>query len=327
MELVELIQSIDIVAFISQYVDLTQKGEEYWGLSPFNKEKTPSFSVRPSPPRFYDFSSGVGGNVFTFVKFYHRCSSKEAVEILKQYAGFSGELSCGHARMRAVSDCKRFLPPQRSVKQSKTSVLPENCMERYEKRQDKLAIWRAEGISEASLDRFQVFYDGFSDRLVYPIRDPAGRIINVGGRTLDPSYKEKNLRKYTYFYPWGSLETLYGLAENRKYILEQREIILFEGCKSVLLADTWGIRNCAAILTSHLNPSQMKLLAQLGCRAVFALDKDVNVRKDHNIAKLKQYINVEYIYDAKDLLEEKDAPVDKGAEVFRTLYESRYKYR
>lgn len=327
MELIELIQSIDIVEYISQYVDLVQKGEEFWGLSPFNEEKTPSFSVRPDPPRFYDFSSGVGGNVFTFVKFYHRCSSKEAVEILKQYAGVKGELSGGHGRMRAVNDCKRFLPPKRAVKQAKTAALPENCMEKYEKRPDKLAVWEAEGISASSLDRFQVFYDGFSDRLVYPIRNPSGSIINIGGRTLDPLYKEKKLRKYTYFYPWGTMETLYGLSENRKYILEQHEIILFEGCKSVLLADTWGVRNCAAILTSHLNPSQMKLLAKLGCRAVFALDKDVNIRKDHNIAKLKEYINVEYIYDARDLLEGKDAPVDKGMEVFRILYESRYKYR
>lgn len=327
MELIELIQSIDIVAFISQYVDLTQKGEEFWGLSPFKEEKTPSFSVRPAPPRFYDFSSGVGGNVFTFVKYYRRCSSREAVEILKNYAGIKGDISGIRDKMQATSDCKRFRQPKSEQKPSKATVLPDNIMEQYEKQQEKLAVWEAEGISQASLDRFQVFYDGFSDRLVYPIRDPSGKIINIGGRTLDPLYKEKKLRKYTYFYPWGSLQTLYGLSENKKYIEEQREIILFEGCKSVLLADTWGIRNCAAILTSHLNPAQMKLLAKLGCRAVFALDKDVNIRKDRNIEKLKRYINVEYIYDAGDLLNEKDAPVDEGKEVFQKLYESRYKYR
>ena len=327
MELTELIQSIDIVAFISQYVDLTQKGEEFWGLSPFNEEKTPSFSVRPAPPRFYDFSSGIGGNVFTFVKHYHRCTSREAVEILKSFAGIDGEIAGVRDRMQATSDCKRFKRPKATQKPSKATVLPENIMEQYEKRPEKLAVWEAEGISPASLERFQVFYDSFSDRLVYPIRDPAGKIVNIGGRTLDPLFKEKKLRKYTYFYPWGSLQTLYGLFENRKFIEEQHEIILFEGCKSVLLADTWGIRNCAAILTSHLNPSQMKLLARLGCRAVFALDKDVNVRKDHNIEKLRHYINVEYIYDAGDLLDEKDAPVDKGKEVFHSLYDSRFRYR
>jgi len=112
-----------------------------------------------------------------------------------------------------------------------------------------------------------------------------------------------------------------------EFIQKQDEIIIFEGCKSVLLTDTWGIKNTGAILTSHLNPYQMKILAKLGVRVVFALDKDVRVRDDHNIAKLKQYVNVEYLWDRADLLDEKDAPVDKGVEIFKKLYDERLKYR
>ena len=110
-------------------------------------------------------------------------------------------------------------------------------------------------------------------------------------------------------------------------IKEKGEIILFEGCKSVLLADTWGIHNCGAILTSHLSPNQMKLLASLGFRVVFALDKDVVIQDDKNIQKLKRYVNVEYLYDFQNKLDEKDAPVDKGVEVFNGLYRQRYKLR
>ena len=58
-------------------------------------------------------------------------------------------------------------------------------------RDDKLQVWESEGISRASLDRFQVFYDSFSDRLVYPIRNMGGQIVNIGGRALDPEWKEK----------------------------------------------------------------------------------------------------------------------------------------
>ena len=108
---------------------------------------------------------------------------------------------------------------------------------------------------------------------------------------------------------------------------EKQEIILFEGCKSVLMADTWGIHNAGAILTSHLNPNQMKILAQLGFRVVFALDKDVCVREDHNIKRLKQFVKVEYIWDRDDLLDEKDAPVDKGHETWQKLYEGRLSWR
>ena len=327
MELSDLIKSIDIVEFISQYVELTQKGEEYWGLSCFKDEKTPSFSVRPDPPFFYDYSSGAGGNVYNFVRMYYHCSSAEAVEILKKYAGFDGEISSAHEKLDATIVCKRFQKKSTTEKAVKHLILPEKYMERYEKRADKLDVWRDEGISEQSLDRFQVYYDSFSDRLVYPIRNPSGEIVNIGGRTLDPEWKEKGLRKYTYFFGWGRMETIYGFSENLPYIKEKKEIILFEGCKSVLLADTWEIRNTGAILTSHLNPSQMKLLAKLGCRVVFALDKDVRIRDDKQIDQLKRYVNVEYIYDARDLLSEKDAPVDKGKEVFQILYGNRLVYR
>lgn len=327
MELEDLIQSIDIVEYISQFVDLEERKDEWWGLSCFNEEKTPSFSVRKDPPVFYDYSSGIGGNVFTFVKHYNKCSSKEAIDILKKYAGFNGGIQTPRQKMSATLTCKKFATPKRNKKQSATTILDGNYMERYEKRTDKLSIWEQEGISRESLDRFQVAYDGFSDRLVYPIRNIDGEIVNIGGRTLDPNWKEKKLRKYTYFHPWGTMETIYGLVENMQYILEKREVILFEGCKSVLLADTWGIKNVGAILTSHLNPSQMKILAKLGCRVVFALDKDVRIRDDHNIRILKNYIDVDYLWDKADLLEDKDAPVDKGLEVFKQLYAERLRYK
>ena len=92
MDLEVLIHSIDIVEYIGQFVELEQKNDEFWGLSPFKEEKTPSFSVRPDPPFFYDYSAGFGGNVFHFVKRLFRCSSREAVEKLKQYAGVHGEI-------------------------------------------------------------------------------------------------------------------------------------------------------------------------------------------------------------------------------------------
>ena len=71
----------------------------------------------------------------------------------------------------------------------------------------------------------------------------------------------------------------------------------------------------------------MKILAKLGVRVVFALDKEVKIRNDHNINRLKQYVNVEYFWDKEDLLDDKDAPVDKGEEVFERLYENRIRFK
>lgn len=326
MELSELIESVDILEYISQFTEFTEKNGEYWALSPLKEENTPSFSVRKEENTFYDFSSGVGGSVLTFIRYFNKCSWQEAIEKLKEYAGYKGVVA-PHKKLSATEVAKRFAKPKKAPKTSKGVILSDDYMDRYEKRDDKLAVWEQEGISRASLDKFQVFYDEFSNRLVYPIRNMDGKIVNIGGRTLDEDWKAKGLRKYTYFKPWGELNTLYGLFENMESIREKREIILFEGCKSVLIADTWGIHNAGAILTSHLNPNQMKILARLGCRVVFALDKEVCVREDHNIKRLKQFVKVEYIWDRDDLLDEKDAPVDKGPEAWQKLYEGRLSWR
>lgn len=322
MELSQLIESVDILEYISQYTEFTEKNGEYWALSPLKEENTPSFSVRKETNTFYDFSSGIGGNVLTFIRYHDKLGYREAIAKLKQYAGFNGVV-CSPQRILATDIARKYAPPKKQQKPCKFTVLPADYMERFEKREDKLAVWQQEGISQEALEKFQVRYDSFSNRLVYPIRDTSGQIINIGGRVLDDQWKEKKLRKYTYFLPWGELNTIYGLAENLGSIREKREIILFEGCKSVLLAHTWGICNTGAILTSHLNPNQMKILAKLGCRVIFALDKDVTVRSDYNIKRLKQFVTVEYIWDKDNLLSPKDSPVDKGEEVWQKLYEGR----
>lgn len=327
MELSDLIDSVDILEYISQYTEFEEKGGEYWCLSLLKDENTPSFSVRRETNTFYDFSSGKGGNVLNFIRYYNRCSFNEAVEILKKYVGCDGEIK-PTKRLAAVEVAKRYKGRKKQAKVSKTKVLPDDYMLRYERNPEKLAVWEAEGISEASLKRFQVAYDSFSDRLVYPIRNVNGEIVNVGARTLDPNWKQKKLRKYSYIYSWdGGMNTVFGLAENRDEILRKKEVILFEGAKSVMIADSWGIRNCGALLTSHLSQFQLKILAKLGVRVVFALDKEVVIRDDPNIARLKRYITCEYLWDRDNLLDEKDSPVDKGVETFMKLYEGRLHYR
>lgn len=130
MELTELIESVDIVDYISQYVELTEKNGEFWGLSPFKDEKTPSFSVRRETNSFYDFSSGVGGNVYTFIRYYNKCSTKEAVEILKKYAGCN-ELSPMSSKLTATSVCKKYLPKIKQGKSAGNTVFANNYMQRY----------------------------------------------------------------------------------------------------------------------------------------------------------------------------------------------------
>ena len=329
MPVEELLEQIDIVDYISQFVELEEKGGEWWGISPFTDppEKTPSFSVRREKHAWMDFSSGKAGNALTFTKFYFGCDGREAYERLADYLGLSEADRVPHNKLTATTVCRQFAPKKTAQKECTATKLHESVMEQYDPDLSKLQIWRDEGISDEALRKFQVRYDGVTNSIVYPIRDPDGTIVNIGSRTLDPNYKEKGIPKYIYRYKWGTINTIYGLAENRAAIQEKREIILFEGAKSVMKAAGWGIDNCGAILTSHLSSNQLKILLKLGVSVVFALDRDVNIRNDRNIGKLRHYCNVFSLYDRENLLEEKDSPVDRGEDVFRTLYEGRYRYR
>lgn len=327
MELDELVESVDILEYISQYTDFEERNGEYWALSPLKQENTPSFSVNTDLNRFYDFSSGKGGTVLSFIMAYNHCGTRQAEQILRQYAHDNNVEGHAAKRMESAKVARRFVKRSHRTKEPKSAILPADYMTRYKKDYEKLAIWEDEGISRASMDKFEVYYDDFSSRIVYPIRDINGYIINVSGRTVDPDWKAKRLRKYTYFKPLGVLDTIYGLAENREDIKASGEIILFEGAKSVMFADTWDIHNTGAVMTSHLNPCQLKILVKLGARVVFALDKGINIREDENIKRLKRYVPVEYIYDADNLLEDKMSPVDAGYETWQKLYEGRVKYR
>ena len=134
MELSELIESVDILDYISQYTDFTEKNGEYWGLSPLKEENTPSFSIRKEENNFYDFSSGVGGNVLTFIRYYNKCGYQRAIEILKEYAGCSGDIANKHKKLSATEVAKRYARTQKASKSSKVAPLPDDYMDRYEKK-------------------------------------------------------------------------------------------------------------------------------------------------------------------------------------------------
>lgn len=331
MQVSDIIEQVDILEYISQFCELEEKSDgEFWGLSPIKSENTPSFSVNVEKQRFYDFSSGKGGNVLDFIRAYFHCDFSRGLKILKDYAKIDDQNNGEEQtvkRLLASSVARRFKDNRKRPKESKSAALPEDYMERYEWDEDKLRVWEKEGISFDAMRKFQVRYDPFSNRIVYPIRSTFGDIINVCGRTLDPKYKENGLRKYTYFKQLGILDTIYGLAENRDSIMANKEIILFEGAKSVMMAETWGIPNTGAILTSHLNPYQFKILIQLGVRIVFALDAEIDIREDKNIMRLLPYAPVEWVRNRDGLLDEKDSPVDRGVDVFMKLYQERRRLR
>ncbi len=328
MEASEIVAAVDMVEYLSQYMDFEQKGRELWANSCFTTEKTPSFSLDPEKRYFYDFSAGFGGNLVDFVMAHDKVTVAQAINILKRYAHIT-EDDDGQPRKRLsmVSIARRYGRSTRPPPKCTAKILPDNYMERFEFRTDKLKEWYDEGIPYAVMQKYEIRYDAFDDRIVYPVRNMDGKIFCVSGRTCDPDYKAKGIRKYTYTTQIGSLPALYGFWENKKAIIEKKEAIIFEGCKSVLKGVSFGFDNGIALLTSHLSPFQMEALIRIasfhGVHFVFALDSDVDITEDKNIMRLKSYAHVEWIKNRDNLLQDKDSPVDRGKEVFEKLYTMR----
>ena len=83
-EIQKLIDNLDIVQVIGEYVNLKKAGSDYKGLSPFKEEKTPSFTVSPVKNIFKDFSTQIGGNVISFYMKINDIGFVQAVEELSQ---------------------------------------------------------------------------------------------------------------------------------------------------------------------------------------------------------------------------------------------------
>jgi DNA primase len=335
MDVEDVLSRVDILKYISQYVELEEDNGEWFGLCPWHKEDTPSFSVSPDKGTYglvYCFGCHQGGNVLNFVQKYHKLDFKDAMKHLCGYAGITDEFI--PQRLTTTGVIRKYHPHNKKQKDSDYKILDADIMNRYEKNPEKLKLWVDEGISPAVLEKYQVRYDPFSNRIMYPIRTINGEIMNIDGRTLDPDWKEKKMRKYTHFHKTGVMDTIYGLWENYDAIIKAKEILLFEGAKSVYKCETWGIMNSSALLGGHLNPYQRKILMSLsksGVRAVFGLDYEINkvkgktvsVLDDDEIKSLCRYTPVETVTNWNGLLQLKMAPVDLGKEIWLTLYERR----
>lgn len=330
IDIEDILDEIQIEEYISQYVDLEQDGDEYFGVCPFHNDSDPSFSVTPSRNVWYCFGCHRGGSVLTFAKAYHHMNTRQAIEHLKKYAGISDDCedNVQVRRLNATREMKKYREPKNKKKRT-YKILQSSIMQRYDDSSQKLQLWIDEGIGLDVMRKYQVKYDPFSNRIVFPIRLPTGQIINVCGRTLEEDWKTKKdingkpIRKYTYFYDLGILDTLFGLYEHLDSIKSTGEIILYEGAKSVMLAETWGITNTAAVLTSKINPYQLKIILGLGVKVVFALDANVDVNKIPEVQKLQRFVTVEAVINRDNLLGPKEAPVDKGFDTWQYLYERR----
>lgn len=208
--------------------------------------------------------------------------------------------------------------------------------------------WRQEGIDGVTAEKFDIRYDYEENRAIIPVRNLNGDLIGVRVRNfndgaVDRGFKYLPLEYQGESYRFPTSTTLYGLYENQEVIKSKRRVILFEGEKSTQIVDSFYEGNCYALSTygTNFGVVHRDILLTLGVTEVtFAWDKEYceeyfgesyDNTKEQKLMygfldKLKKactllhsYVTINLLIDFDDELDLKDAPVDKGKEVFESL--------
>lgn len=220
-------------------------------------------------------------------------------------------------------------------------------MDCFSRNKKYLKIWEKEGISFDTMDKFGIKFDMIRNRMVIPIYDDKGIFVGAKVRNFNQEDIE-NGRKYmplihnNEIYSYDRGKVLYGLNFNKRAIKTAKRTIIFEAEKSCLLYDSLYVGNKAvSIGGSNVSVYQVELLKKMGVETVvLALDNDYSLLpkedgkydKYFGLYKMLKEANklsakgfaVEIVYDwEQEFLENKDAPIDKGREVWNKLYRNR----
>lgn len=279
---------------IGRTVKLRKQGREYVGLSPFTKEKTPSFYVNDEKGQFFDFSSGKSGDLISFLQETERLSFVEAVERLAAEAGVplpavDPQAAAQETRRQGLLDWLELAaqwfeaelkrPAGREARAYlERRGLPEKDWARFRlgfspsgrtALKDYLVAKGARPgeLVEAGLliapEEGGAPYDRFRDRIIFPILDARGRVVSFGGRAMDPQARAKYLNgPETAAFHKG--HQLYGLSEARKMLAaapsgEQPPLVVVEGYMDVIACLRAGIPAVAPMGTA-LGEEQMEVL-------------------------------------------------------------------
>lgn len=318
----EINANVDLLEYVSQFIDMEKKGRDYFGHCPLHVDNTPSFSITPSKNSYYCFSCGRSGGIIGFLMEYEHLKFDDAVRKASKLANIDLSSMCKSATVSFLKRAKKALHQDKP--NISHELLSEHLLEKYKR--EEVKEWLNEGIRQDVMDLFGVRVNDRDNRIVYPVRDIDGHLINVKGRTRYKNFKELKIAKYINYYPVGTMDYFQSLNLTLPHIKERNEIILFESVKSVMKAYGWGYTNSASAEKHTLTDEQVRLLAHLRVNIVFAFDSDISYQ-DRDIKKtinlLKRITNVYLIYD-KDILlggkEAKNAPVDLTKETWEKLY-------
>ena len=300
-------EATDIVAVISEYVQLKRVGRRWQGLCPFHAEKTPSFSVNAEMGVYHCFGCKASGDAITFLREVEHADFPEAVERLAGRSGIAlrytspgegadrqkrGKLTEAleqavewyHQRLLTASDAghARGYLRQRGydgdvVRQYKLGWAPDD----WDALAKDLGVGADKGVSaqvfsDAGLgfrNKGGRIQDSFRARLLFPIFDPSGKPVGFGGRVLPggegPKYKN-SVDNAVY----RKSRILYGLNWAKQDIVNAGEVIVCEGYTDVIGFAQAGIARAVATCGTALTEDHVRILRRFAPRIVLAFDAD-----------------------------------------------------
>ena len=300
----ELRARLPVSEVVGRRVKLRKAGREWKGLSPFNKEKTPSFFVNDQKAMWFDFSSGKNGNIFDFLMLTEGVSFPEAVERLSQQAGIplpvmTREAQAQEERRRTLHEVAELAAKffeatlaSRAGARGRGYLLDRGIHaptqlkfrlgyaagEQYALKEHLgAAKIPVEDMIEAGLlvsgEDIAVPYDRFRDRVMFPIADWRGRVIAFGGRALDKEVSAKYLNSpETPLFHKGA--TLFNIAAARKAAHEGAPVIAVEGYIDVIAMVTAGFEATVAPLGTALTTDQLALVWRMADEPILCFDGD-----------------------------------------------------
>ncbi|MCW8835652.1 MAG: DNA primase [Rhodospirillales bacterium] len=300
----ELRNRVSVTDVVGKRVALTRKGRELWGLCPFHKEKSPSFSVSDEKGFYHCFGCGAHGSAIDFVMETDKLSFPEAVERLAHDTGLEIPVESPEERERAkkadtlydvMTKAATYFGQQLRMPAGREALqyllgrgLSEETIKRFglgfapaERGGLKAALSR-EGVSEELMisagllispeDGNRDSYDRFRGRVMFPITDRRRRVIAFGGRIIGQGEPKYLNSPETPLFHKG--RTLYGLPEALESIRKIGSVLVTEGYMDVIALSQAGFTNAVAPLGTALTEDQIALLWKAAPEPVLCFDGD-----------------------------------------------------
>ena len=283
---------LDIVDVVSQQVILKKNGNHYWGLCPFHKEKTPSFSVNPSRGIYKCFGCGAGGDAITFIM---KTQNKEFMDVIKELADkFGLEMpqkfhkseskeikdemikACAKAaefyNLRLLMDKEPetlnvidYLTSRGITKEIiqkyNLGIAPKTYAMFYKKFRHDFSEEVLEKAGLVIKTREGEYIDRFRNRVIIPIQNEFGDIVAFGARAVEKDQMPKYLNSADSLI-YNKSKLLYGLYTAKDAIKRDDSVVLMEGYFDVISAQAHGIENAVASCGTALTPDHIKLLSR-----------------------------------------------------------------